>query len=179
MAINEKRLLACLRDAYKKDGYQVRKHGGYLELRTEDFVLQIRESFVPRKLLGLLVEHIGKLPEGTWECRKGAPASELMIDAAAAADIITAMSGDPGRRTPLAMNGSPIWQREHDLECLLLEADFTAILDREDREETYVGNRQEPFLRVEQETARMLVWGRIDRGHEVELKELSRFQWWR
>lgn len=177
MAINEKRLLACLRDAYKKDGYQVRKHGGYLELRTAHFVLQIRERFVPRKLLGLLVEHIGKLPEGAWECRKGAPASELVIDAAA--DIITAKTGVPGRRTPLAMNGYPIWQREQDLECLLLDAEFTSILDREDREETYVGDRQDPFLRMEQETARMLVWGKIDRGHEVELKELSRFQWWR
>lgn len=177
MAINEKKLLASLRAAYRESGYQVRKYGGYLELRTGGFTLQIREKFVPRKVLGLLVEHIGKLPEGAYDLRKGEPASELTIDAAA--DMISARQGVPGRRTPLTLNGFPVWQREGDLECLLIDADNSGILIPDDNEETYVGDRSDPFLRVEQETARLLAWGRIDHGREVELNDLSRCQWWR
>lgn len=177
MAINEKKLLASLRAAYKDHGYQVRKYGGYLELRTTGYTLQILEQYVPRKLLGLLVEHIGKLPEGAWECRKGEPASELNIDAAG--DPITARTGVPGRRTPLTLNGFPVWQREEDLGCLLIDGDNSDVLIPDDNEETYVGDRRDPFLRVEQETARLLAWGKIDHGREVELKDLSSCQWWR
>ena len=66
MIVKEKGLLRLMKEAYKSSGYSVvvaEVHGDdYLYVHRFGWKVGIDLRSVPRKVLGLLAEHIGKLP---------------------------------------------------------------------------------------------------------------------
>lgn len=67
MVINEKGLLRAMKEAYKSDGYEIEcvQTGGVKEIHIETtqwYVMCILKN-LPRKVLGLIVEHLGEIPE--------------------------------------------------------------------------------------------------------------------
>lgn len=174
--VNENRLVGAVKDAWKHEGYQACIVDGRAIIKTGFFLVQIREEHIPRKLLGLLVEHIGEIPRRLWMCQKGVPARLLTED-------VPGDFADPnvveGLRTCLTLDGYQVWQRRGDLSCELFDGDLTAILDREDGEAFWMGSKDDPSLRIEQDTARLLIAGVRDLRRTMELEELGRSQWWR
>ena len=66
MVINEKGLLRAMKEAYKADGYEIecKEVGGEKEIHLETtrwYVMCILQN-LPRKVLGLIAEHMGDLP---------------------------------------------------------------------------------------------------------------------
>lgn len=67
MVINEKGLLRAMKEAYKSDGYEIEctQTGGVKEIHLETtrwYVTCVIKN-LPRKVLGLIVEHLGEIPE--------------------------------------------------------------------------------------------------------------------
>lgn len=62
MIINEKRLCRLLKQKYKYIGYKIVQEGDHTILNADGIVVRMESAFVPRQLLGLLVEHSGDIP---------------------------------------------------------------------------------------------------------------------
>jgi len=67
LVINEKGLLRAMKEAYKSDGYEIEciQTGGIREIHIETttwYVMCVLKN-LPRKVLGLIVEHMGEIPE--------------------------------------------------------------------------------------------------------------------
>lgn len=66
MVVSEKGLLRAIKDAYKADGYTVAvdDSGGVedLILHTPLWTVVIQKDEVPGKILGIITEHLRKLP---------------------------------------------------------------------------------------------------------------------
>lgn len=66
MVIYEKGLIRAMKEAYKKDGYEIEctNTGGVVEIHMETptwYVMCIQKN-LPRKVLALIVEHLGEIP---------------------------------------------------------------------------------------------------------------------
>lgn len=66
MVINEKGLLRAMKEAYKADGYEIecKETAGVKEIHIETprwYVMCVLKN-LPRKVLGLIVEHLGEIP---------------------------------------------------------------------------------------------------------------------
>lgn len=131
MVINEKGLMKAMKRAYSKEGYKVACRG------TEDPELLISGSGwwvvmdqknTPRKILGLIAEHLGKLP---------APGEALQVAKAATQVEIFNMISEADmaeeplkklRPTALRLDGYHIWQREGDLAVFQIRPSLEALL---------------------------------------------------
>ena len=63
MIVNEKGLVAAMKDSYKGAGYSVAFGEGRVRLAGHDWSVWCRRDVLPRKALGLIAEHLGKLPK--------------------------------------------------------------------------------------------------------------------
>ena len=66
MVINEQGLLRAMKEAYKADGYEIEcmAIGNMIEihLETSRWYVNCEIKNLPRKVLGLIAEHLGELP---------------------------------------------------------------------------------------------------------------------
>ena len=71
--IDEGGMLRVMKDAYKATGYIVINDAGTVTIRTGVWMTQMPFRVLPRKVLALLVEHIGTIPEdkAAFRCSKG------------------------------------------------------------------------------------------------------------
>lgn len=150
MVIREKGLLKAMKEAYKQDGYKVARlgteDGSWLMVQGGDWAVEIEAGNVPRKVLGLIAEHLGKLPEAgeAFQCRKDAPQT-VIYDTVAhlAADLdLRAEQGRPekAKETSLTWNGCNLWQRTGDQKIVLVDPEDQDILDIRGREVYALGN---------------------------------------
>ena len=63
MLINESGAVKAIKDAYKGDGYTVYNHGDAVSIITEDWYIKCDWRILPRKVLALVVEHMGTIPK--------------------------------------------------------------------------------------------------------------------
>lgn len=118
MVIDEKGLLAAMKDAYKTDGYKVavEDEAGIenVILHTPMWTVVILKKELPRKVLGLIAEHIGEIPQpGTaFQVKKKEAQTEIFKMVAEAP--LEYHSGEKPRRivrrTSLILGGFPLWQ---------------------------------------------------------------------
>ena len=81
--IDERSLLAAIKDAWRTGGYSVAGNGGELVLQGSGWLAVLPRGIVPRKVLALLVEHLGEIPEGAaWKVYKKQGAQAQMVDMA-------------------------------------------------------------------------------------------------
>lgn len=78
--IEERSLLAAIKDAWRTGGYSVVGNGGELVLQGSGWLAVLPRGIVPRKVLALLVEHLGEIPEGAaWKVYKKQGAQAQMV----------------------------------------------------------------------------------------------------
>lgn len=143
MIVNESGLLSAMKDSYKLGGYHVAvgevfdkkcyliTSGGY------SWAAVICHSKMPRKILGLLAEHIGRLPEEgeAFLCKQKTEAQSEMLDVTinpilqklvAAGETYNAI-----KRTRLTWDGDNVWQ-DVELNVALIRPDLEKIINFKD-----------------------------------------------
>lgn len=120
MGINEKRLCAAMKAEWRAGGYDVVSYGedNRLFINGSHWCVEMKQSEAPRKVLALLVEHLGDIPRGAaWRVSKDTGAQSEMVDA-----VLTRIDGLKNRlmqeremevnRTAMHWKGLELWQRE-------------------------------------------------------------------
>lgn len=140
--IDEKKAVSALKAAYK-GGYHVEFCGEYISVQAGYWALRVRSEWFPAKLLGLIVEHIGAVPEPdtAYKLRKDeAPQCvELAIEEGAWDAILKDMEQSrPIKKTDLTMSGDEIWQEQDQLRCVRVDPEFSRIIKTERQKEAEV-----------------------------------------
>ena len=143
MVINESGLLAAMKDSYKCGGYHValtvvhNKKCYLIAGYGYGWAAVIRQHKMPRKVLGLLAEHIGRLPEegDAFLLRKDNDAQDEMLHVAinpigdklkAAGKSYVAI-----RRSRLTWDGDNVWQTA-EKEVALIRPDLEKMIEFKD-----------------------------------------------
>lgn len=133
--LNEKRAAAALRDAYKGNGYKVLLNNGLISVRAGYWAFEIGEEFLPREVLGRIVEHIGVIPGNgeAYLCRKGNVGQTLSIDEELLAweslREAARKARTPVRATRLFADGLQIWQETQKMRVVLIDPERLQIVD--------------------------------------------------
>lgn len=136
MVVSEKGLMQAMKDAYKEDGYKVAVED---KADIENVIISaplwtvvIQKSELPRKVLGLIAEHLGEIPSpGTaYQVQKKQTQTEIFSMVAGA--VMDFHSGEKEkrivRRTNLTVGGYPIWQAA-DRKCVEVSPDREDIMN--------------------------------------------------
>ena len=136
MVVSEKGLLRAMKEAYNGSGYKIacQVSGGRKELMIgyPGWAVVITMKNVPRKVLGLIAEHLGQIPEegeAFQVSRKQTQTAILDV----AMGIIREMDNEEKERykvkpTDMVMNGYRLWQREKDYTVVRVDPDREAIM---------------------------------------------------
>ena len=139
--INEKILCARMKEAYKYGGYWVFIYTGRVMLWTGGWAVQMPCSKLPRKALGLLVEHMAKIPaegEAYWVNKNN---DQLML-AEKAREFwdkveLPVEEQRPVSRTPLTYGGMPLWQIPETKQILAFDPERAALIEPGKAEDIY------------------------------------------
>ena len=137
MVINEKGLCVAMKDAFKKrsTGYKVAarfdEHGTDQEivLSAPGWTVIINRENAPRKVMGLIVEHMGDLPQIGRACHVQDEQTQAEIYDMAVPETAELVSGAGIRRTNLTWCGCQIWQRTDNLEVFMVTPKIEDLLD--------------------------------------------------
>lgn len=131
--IDERGLLAAVRSAWRGGGYEVVGNGQELVLRGLGWLAVLPRGIVPRKVLALLVEHLGEIPEGAaWKVYKKQGAQAQMVDMALEAvdTIRRELESEPNpreaHRTAMTWKNWEVWQTE-DLKVATFDPNLVAM----------------------------------------------------
>lgn len=137
MVVSEKGLLRAMKEAYKADGYTVAvDDGGGIEdliLHTPVWTVVIQKDQAPGKILGLITEHLRKLPQpGEAFCIKKKE-TQTEIYGMVKDTIEDFHTGEkerqPIRRTNLTMDNFPVWQAAETRTVVKVFPDYEDILE--------------------------------------------------
>lgn len=140
MTINEKGLLKCMRDSYKHGGYHVAATvydaEEWLMITSYGYswMVMIQWDNVPRKVLGLIAEHIGKLPlpGEAFSAKKDEEAQDEIYEVAVRplTDLVREHREKDCpllRKTKLIWDCGNVWQQEESQKSVLLDPQYESI----------------------------------------------------
>lgn len=140
MVIDEKGLLSAMKDAFKKksSGYKVASlipEGGEEELvlSAPGWTAFITRENAPRKVMGLIVEHVGDLPREFEAYQVQDKNVQTEIFKVAVPSPAKLVEGAEIRRTNLTYNGYQIWQRTDNFNVFMLSPRFEDMMDNYNR----------------------------------------------
>lgn len=135
--IDERGLLSAMKSTWRSEGYTV---AGYREdgervlcIHGASWLVAIPYSAISRKVLALLVEHLGEIPDGeAWAVRKGAGVQGQIMDV-----VLTRLDGLRRRiaesdgetilRTNMTWKGYEVWQRPATLKVTAYDPELVWI----------------------------------------------------
>ena len=184
MVIEEKGLLAAMKDAYKLDGYKVAVEDSAgvenVILSTGARTVVILKSALPRKVLGMIAEHIGDIPKpGTaYQVKKKETQTEIF--SMVAGIPMEFHSGEKPmrivRRTSLTLGGAPLWQAATDQRVVTVNPDYEDIVRWWGCTVRLVGD---DVLMADDEVSRAYILRRVPKGEQEreQLEHLAKIQW--
>lgn len=137
MVVSEKGLLRAMKDAYKADGYTVAvDDGGGIEdliLHTSVWTVIIQKDEVPGKILGLITEHLRKLPQPGEAFRVKKKETQTVIYGMVEDAVMDFRTDEKKRqavsRTNLTMDNFPVWQAAETKAVVKVFPDYEDILE--------------------------------------------------
>ena len=135
--IDERGLLSAMKSTWRSEGYTV---AGYREdgervlcIHGASWLAAIPYSAISRKVLALLVEHLGEIPDGAaWTVRKGAGVQGQIMDV-----VLTRLDGlrrhiEEGEeelilRSSMMWKGYEVWQRPATLKVTAYDPELVWI----------------------------------------------------
>lgn len=137
MIIDEKGLISAMKDAYKSSGYNVTVEEDAagvpnVIIGTGWWTVVIAKESLPRKVLGLIAEHVGDIPDAgeAYRVMKGEPQTEIF--GVAVQMLRSVHDGDKPlkliKRTDLTLGGNRLWQRKDDLKMFEVYPNWEDIL---------------------------------------------------
>lgn len=142
MVIAESGLCAAMKDAFRKKstGYKVAADI-LCATNKEDLIVSapgwtafINRENAPRKVLALIVEHMGDLPKAGQAFHVQDDQSQTEILNIAIPDGTGSIAGAFVRRTNLTYNGYQIWQRTDNHNVFMVDPKMEALMDNYNRE---------------------------------------------
>lgn len=137
MIIKEQGLLRAMKEAYKGGGYKAMVYPvsgcNWLFVLCGYWLAGMDLQNAPRKVIGLIAEHLGKLPTvgEAYKLRKDEAQKEIFdVAAGPVRDIVektAVIEGLPKvKRTRLEWDGSQIWQKDN-LDIVKMNPDYTDV----------------------------------------------------
>ena len=131
MIVDDKGLCRAIKQAYKHGGYMVMAADGSTMIWTTDWFVQTEDRKLPKKVLGLLVEHMGTLPGAPTVLQKNAD-PQLELAELAEKDVAYWQTiGNRRKLRPAAviLAGYQVMQDIETDECYAVEPDGLNIVD--------------------------------------------------
>lgn len=184
MVVNESALRKMMEKAYKGSGYHVmvsNQRGSSFMIANYGYAwgVVIEHMHMPWSVLGLIVKHIGMIPESTdaFMVNKDNVQTEEFEVAAKPLLGIMEKSGrvSPAlKRTTLVFDDRNVWQRSNDMEIVLFNPDYEELAVLKDAQTFMV----EDCMYARGQHSQVFI-GRIKPGdHEKDrVKHLSKIQW--
>lgn len=181
MVIDEKGLLRAMKEAYKTTGYKVAADNStgvdMLVIGTPLWVAEIEQDNVPRKVLGLIAEHIGTLPMPgqAWQVHKKETQTEIHnVSVGLLEDLKKATASGKIKRTSLNWNGYQLWQCPKTLEVFMVPPGNEDILDNYKREVWLVGG----MLYISGVASKLYISpSKVSQSESAALTHLAGMQW--
>lgn len=182
MVINEKALLAQMKEAHKNGGYTVAVVGDYMMFTNGIWVAVIERDNVPSELLGLLAQHIRDIPE----TGQAYTVTKAKSDTIAQTRIITEAiqpwthmaqrkedgAGGKMRRTSLTLRGMQLWQEVEGESLYMVDPRYAALF-RRGMEQVRLGNG----IFAEGEISQLWVLRYVDGALDDPLEHLKQYRW--
>ena len=137
MIIEESGLMRAMKEAFKASGYHVAAEideAGIenIVITTASWIVIAEKKAMPRKVLGLIVEHLGEIPKPgeAFQVKKKEPQTEIFDVVQKSIRCIHA-EGDVLRtlkRTDLTLGGFRLWQRKEDLRIFKISSGLEDIV---------------------------------------------------
>lgn len=141
MVINESGLCAAMRKAFgkKSTGYKVAaqlspKGERELILSAPGWTAEISRENAPRKVLAMIVEHVGDLPDEGIAFQVKDKDVQTEIYNMAVPDAGAQATGYRVKRSGLTYNGYQIWQQVDNLKVFMVASNIEDIMDNYNRE---------------------------------------------
>lgn len=141
MVISEKGLCAAMNAAFKKKNTGYKVAARLSEKGVEEIVLSapgwtaiITRENAPRKVLALIVEHMGDLPKEGEAFQVQDKKAQAEILSMAVPEQGTPVAGATVKRTQLNYNGYQIWQRTDDRSVYMMPSQHEGMLDSYNRQ---------------------------------------------
>ena len=133
--INEKGLLRAMKSAYRGGGYEVAGCGEENELFINGYswCVKVPQKQCPRKVLALLVEHVGLIPEGeAFRVQKLDGAQTIVLSMAlqsknSLCELFRREFPKDIRQTAMTWKGWRIWQKSDTGTVLAFDGALTAL----------------------------------------------------
>lgn len=135
--ISERGLSAAMRARWRtKAGYVVAESSGRVMILGGPWAVISSMRALPRKVLAVLVEHLGTLPrsESFYVCKGQDAQCRILEEDLATMGEIMSQAADAKQfclPTPLKLNGYRVWQNLETLKTELMDEAYTAIVDPE------------------------------------------------
>lgn len=182
MVINEKALIAQMKEAYKSGGYTVAAVGDRMMFTNGYWLATIDRDNVPAPLLGLLAEHIRDVPKvgqayNVTKTKNGAFVQGKILE-----EAIGAWAGmnetkqkeemEPMRRSGLTLNGMLLWQQTTGPDIFMIDPRY-AVMFENHFDVVRLGNG----LYAEGEISELWVLRVVDNQMYDQLQHLQKIQW--
>lgn len=143
MIVNESGLLSAMKDSYKIGGYHVAvgevfgKKCYLITSGSYSWAAVIRHAKMPRKILGLLAEHIGRLPadDEAFLCKQKTEPQSEMLDVAIKPILQKLVAAGESyniiKRSRLTWDGANVWQ-DVEQNVALIRPDLEKIINFKD-----------------------------------------------
>ena len=150
--LNEKGLAAVMRERWRGGGYEVAEADGWIMIWAGGVAVRCRRAALPRKCLGMIVEHIGEIPEGVCYrvSKEGGAQTALrdepmdfwsrLLDEGIGSDLHRI------KPTQLHLNGARLWQDMKDLRVVTVDPGYTRVVEPEALSEARTVNVYETGL---------------------------------
>lgn len=176
--IDEKGLCACMKDAYKNEGYRVTVMDGAVQIRTEAWAVLAPMGVLPRKALALLIEHIGCIPaeNEAFQCDKGVGAQTLVAgmeqEVMERHQRMIALTETEAKLTALHYHDRQIWQAPERMNVTAVAPKYMRMIERKCLPEA---KTNDDALVWEKENEQVIIYA--DLIDEEARKYLEGFQW--
>lgn len=185
MIIDDKALMRLMKEAKKSFGYHIAVRGTgntkniIIATDTGHWAVVMQQKNAPRKVLGLIAEHMGMLPDPgeSYLVRKKDAQLEM-------SEIVSGMLGNITDTekpqlmiagTPLYYGGYQLWQRKEDLRIFKVNPELSDLLILPTNEAKIIGNS---MIKAEDLESRGYIAVNNDEdSHNVWLEHLSQIEW--
>lgn len=183
MVVNDKGLMKAMKEAYKSTGYCVAAESNAdmenIILCTNTWAVIVEKKNMPRKVLGLIAEHVGEIPTKgeAYQVKKKEPQTEIYD--VATQTIRSIHAGDKPlrivKRTQLAMGCYQLWQRKDDLRIFKVDPVLEEILMLSRGLVRIVGD--DTLMLDDLESRAYIAVEKIDDKESTAFDHLSKMQW--
>ena len=184
MIVNEKGLLKIMKEAHKSYGYSVAATDDAIGAEsiiiiTQKCVVVGDKKNMPRKVLALIVEHMGELPHcgEAYQVKKNEPQTEI-FDAATQTLKDMHANNKPLKvikRTDLTLGGFRLWQRKEDLKIFKLDPVLENVLETSRGIHRIVGD--DVLMMEDKESRAYVYFEKPNKNGSAWIDHLSKMQW--